>query len=217
MSVDNAVANIRGFSIHTGIKVKMQEAQNQRMKAYKSFKLGSFPLVLTCCVSSIMPPRTRSKQNKASCFRKHVRLVRNMNRIEAQHQLFRNIRYMEEKLSAGSTTQVTVTSPDGLTTELTQRDEVEKAVMAENERKFHQTEGGSQLLSDRFVRDIGKFGNGPSVANILEGTYDHPPEATEATKDFLNACQRPINLVEWPTESVVFRYWNLVKAWKTRK
>ena len=55
--------------------MKMQEAQNQRMKAYKSFKLGSFPLVLTCCISSIMPPRTRSKQNKASRFRKHVRLV----------------------------------------------------------------------------------------------------------------------------------------------
>ena len=143
--------------------------------------------------------------------------LRNMNRIEAQRQLFRNIRYMEEKLSAGSTTQVTVTSEDGRTTELTQRDEVEKAVMAENERKFHQTEGGSQLLSDRFVRDIGKFGNGPSVANILEGTYDLPPEATDATKDFLNACQRPNNLVERPTESVVSRYWNLVKAWKTRK
>ena len=75
MSVNNADANIRGFSIHTGIKVKMQEAQNQRMKAYKSFKLGSFPLVLTYCISSIMPPRTRSKQNKASRFRKHVRLV----------------------------------------------------------------------------------------------------------------------------------------------
>ena len=107
--------------------------------------------------------------------------LRNMNRIEAQCQLFRNIRYMEEKLSAGSMTQVTVTSPDGRTTELTQRDKVEKAVMAENERKFNQTEGGSQLLSDRFVRDIRKF-----------------------------------NLLERPTESVVSRYWNLVKAWKIR-
>ena len=97
--------------------------------------------------------------------------LRNMNRIEAQRQLFRNIRYMEEKLSTGSMTQVAVTSPDGRTTELTQRDKVEKAVMAENERKFHQTEGGSQLLSDRFVQDIGKFGNGPAVADILEGTY----------------------------------------------
>ena len=62
--------------------------------------------------------------------------LRNMNRIEAQRQLFWNIRYMKEKLSAGSTTQVTITSPDGQTTELTQRDEVEKAVMAENERKL---------------------------------------------------------------------------------
>jgi hypothetical protein len=50
MSVDNAVANIRG--IRTGIKVKMLEAQNQRMKTYKSFKLGSLlPLVSTCCIS----------------------------------------------------------------------------------------------------------------------------------------------------------------------
>ena len=105
--------------------------------------------------------------------------LRNMNHIEPQRQLFRNIRYMEEKLSAGSITQVTITSPDGRTTELTQRDEVEKAVIAENERKFHQTEGGSQLLSDRFVRDIGKFENGPAVADILEGTYEHPPESTD--------------------------------------
>jgi hypothetical protein len=143
--------------------------------------------------------------------------LRNMNRIEAQRQLFRNIRYMEEKLTAGSTTQVTITSPDGRSTELTQRDEVEKAVMADNERKFHQTEGGSQLLSDRFVRDIGKFGDGLAVEEILAGTYAHPTESTEATKNSLRACQRPANLVERPTESVVSRYWHLVKAWKTRK
>ncbi len=44
---------------------------------------------------------------------------------------------MEEKLTAGRTNQVTINSPDDRTTELTQRDEDEKAVMAENERKFH--------------------------------------------------------------------------------
>ena len=38
MSVDNAVANIRG--IRTGIKVKMLEAQKQSMKTYKSFMVG---------------------------------------------------------------------------------------------------------------------------------------------------------------------------------
>ena len=38
MSVDNAVANIRG--IRTGIKVKMLEAQKQSMKTYKSFMNG---------------------------------------------------------------------------------------------------------------------------------------------------------------------------------
>jgi sensor c-di-GMP phosphodiesterase-like protein len=113
--------------------------------------------------------------------------LRNMNRIESQRQLFRNIRYMEEKLMAGSTTQVTVTSPDGRTIELTTREEVEKAIMEENERKFHQTEGGSQLLSARFVRDIGKFGDGPAVPEVLAGTYVYPPETTDATKDFLAA------------------------------
>jgi hypothetical protein len=55
------------------------------------------------------------------------------------------------------------------------------------------------------------------VEEALAGTYAYPPESTEATKDFLRACKRPANLVDRTTESVVARYWHLVKAWKTTK
>ena len=59
------------------------------------------------------------------------------------------------------------------------------------------------------MRDIGKFGDGPAVEEVLE--------TTEATKEFLTACKQPRHLVERPAESVVARYWHLVKAWKFRK
>ena len=143
--------------------------------------------------------------------------LRNMNRVEATRKMHQNIRYMEGKLSAGATAQVTVTSHDGTVTELTAKDDVEKAIIKSNEKRYHQTEGGSQLISDAMVQDLGSYGDGPRVEEVLNGTYTPPPGTSEATKDFLQACQYPDNLqrpIDLPTP---VRYWNVVKTWKQRK
>jgi len=97
--------------------------------------------------------------------------LRNMNSVEATRKMYQNIRYMEGKISAGATAQVTVTSRDGTTTELTAKDEVERTIINSNERKYHQTEGGSELLSDALVQDLGCFGEGPLVEQVLAKRY----------------------------------------------
>lgn len=43
-------------------------------------------------------------------------ILRNMNRIEGSRRLFRHIRHIEGKLKGDTTTQVTVTNNDGITT-----------------------------------------------------------------------------------------------------
>jgi len=124
---------------------------------------------------------------------------------------------MEGKISAGATAQVTVTSRDGTTTDLTAKDEVEHAIINSNERKYHQMEGGSELLSDALVQDLGCFGKGPMVEQVLNGTYVPPPGTSATTTDFLQACQYPDNLqrpLDLPTP---VRYWNVVKTWRQRK
>lgn len=124
---------------------------------------------------------------------------------------------MEGKISAGAIAQVTITSHNGTVTELTAKDGVENAIIKSNERKYHQTEGSSQLIPDAIVQDLGSFGDGPRVEQVLNGTYIPPPGTSEATKDFLQACQYPDNLqrqIDLPTP---VRYWNVVKTWKQRK
>ena len=64
-----------------------------------------------------------------------------------------------------------MTNPDGLKSDLTERADVESAVMRENERKYHQTEGGSELLDGVFQNDFGSFGEGPAIDEVLQGTY----------------------------------------------
>jgi len=114
-----------------------------------------------------------------------------MSRVEAQRASAWNTKFMLGTTQNGSSTQVTVTNPDGLKSDLIEREDVESAVMRENERKYHQTEGGSQLLDGVFQKDFGSFGEGPAIDEVSQGTYTIPPHATQATKDFLQACKAP--------------------------
>jgi len=143
--------------------------------------------------------------------------LQNMNRIEAIRTLFRNIEYMEGKMRAGASTQVTITNTDGSLSELTRKDDVEKAIIESNERKYHQTEGGSQLLEPFLTRDIGTFGDGPRVTDILDGTYIPPPSSTDATISFLQACKRPDNFISTTPKTAPVRYWNEGCTWRQRK
>ena len=51
-------------------------------------------------------------------------------------------------------------------------------IAAENEAKYHQTEGGSQLLTELLLKDLGEFGNGPEVIHVLNGSYISPPSSS---------------------------------------
>ena len=143
--------------------------------------------------------------------------LRNMNRIEAQRTCHRNIRYMEGKIRAGATSQLTIKLPNGSTRELTSKAEVEQAIITCNEKKYHQTEGGSQLIMPDLVNDLGHCGDGHRVNDVLNGTYDPPEGTSDATRDFLQACQRPETVQEIPLLPTPLRYWNVVRSWKTRK
>ena len=144
--------------------------------------------------------------------------IRNMNALEDQRKLFRNIRHMEGKIKGGNTSKVVVTAPDGSIKEFVTKNEVEGVSAEENEAKMHQTEGGSQLLEDEFIADLGRFGEGPQSNNVLEGTYTPPITATAATADFLKACKKPPNYKPPPHQTPIIKRFNSIKhSWKLRK
>lgn len=76
-----------------------------------------------------------AKEEAGEC--KAAAYIRSLNQIEHTRRLFRNIRKMEDKFGACSTTNVSIESPGGGITELTDRPAIEEALLANNRRKYH--------------------------------------------------------------------------------
>ena len=80
----------------------------------------------------------------------------NVNHIVAQRRLLRNIRCMEVELKGGSTSKVKLTEGNGETKKYNDKIPIEKLIAAENEAKYHQSEGGIKLLTKPFLKDLGE-------------------------------------------------------------
>ena len=107
--------------------------------------------------------------------------LRNMNHVEAQRRLFRNIRHTEGKIRGGCTSKV-ITKIDGIDVELTDKEDIEKLCAKENERKYHQTETGNiESLTQELIQDLGHHGEGPQIQSVLQGIYVPSSNINEET------------------------------------
>ena len=59
--------------------------------------------------------------------------IRNSNKIERQHKVFRNIRQMEKKIKGWSTNKVTVIQKNGAVIEYNEKDDTESVIARSNE------------------------------------------------------------------------------------
>ena len=149
---------------------------------------------------------------------KAASFLRNMNHIEAQRRLFRNIRHMEGKTRGGSTSKV-ITTFNNIPTEYTDKTKIEQLCANENERKYHRFESSnSQLFLPELIQDLGRYGEGPQVKSVIDGTYVPPNNITHATRDFLSACNCNSDTTHIDNEQdIVSRYNSHVSTWKIRK
>jgi hypothetical protein len=139
--------------------------------------------------------------------------IRNLTHQENTRALYRRIRYMEHKIKNLATSRVIATTKRGRKIEVTDKEEMEKCILRENERKYHQTEGTGQLQTGRFLSDFGTMGDGTQVDSLLHGRYLAPRGVSKITKDFLNLMKRPdrINDVPPPTFKEFCQGWTKAK------
>ena len=91
---------------------------------------------------------------------------------------------------------------------------MERHIVEENEKKFHQTEGRCPLLHSQLYKDLGAMGDGPCVAAVLDGTYIPPPGTSLETVAWLKCMKisSPLQLQKLKTSIADFqRGWKLVK------
>ena len=94
---------------------------------------------------------------------------------------------------------------------------MEVALLATTEGKYHECEGGSQLLLDECIAIFGKYGEGEGINKVLEGNMVYPRFLTQDTRDFLESCKLkdPTNVM--PQVDIVRRFHNFKKSWVLRK
>ena len=139
--------------------------------------------------------------------------LRNLNKYEDSRRLHRRVRFITGKGTTGSTTFVTITSGNQ-TREITERKELEKAIITENLVKYHQTEESCPLLQDNVLDLIGKLGDGPAVAEVLEGNLQSFEGISANTIEFLRMMKRPDTPID-PLPSPTLK--DFVDSWKIKK
>lgn len=64
---------------------------------------------------------------------------------------------------------------------------------------------------------LGKYGEGPEVDEVLNGSFEFPPNTSQATKDFIQHCKGVEQLPPPDLHNVRASFLAYVKAWKLRK
>lgn len=188
------------------VKVKIQQA----VQNLKEIKKNSKDLHISHRLSLANALAQRGNISAATHIR--MRLKR-----EEQRDVARSARYMLNKISSGATTKVQITDATGTKSEYTDKADVERLIIQENERKYHQTEGGTELLNQEFLDKLGQYGEGPEVDNVLNGTFEYPDNTSPATKEFLQHCKRVDQLPPPDSSNVRASFLAYIKAWKLRK
>ena len=116
-----------------------------------------------------------------------VKILRQMQQREATKRAYAQIG-SSLKAHSGSTTKIQVKTPNGIK-EVTQMVQMEKYILRENENKFHQTEGWCPLLNGKLAQDLGLFGEGPRVSDVLNGTYKVPSGTDPVVQRWLDTLK----------------------------
>ena len=113
-----------------------------------------------------------------------IKVLREMQNRESTRRMFKQIGNTIKEAKT-STTKIHIRTRTGFK-EITKALAMERYIMAENEDKFHQTEGWTPLLTGPLARDIGILGDGPRVKDILAGTYKAPEGSSDAVQRWLD-------------------------------
>jgi hypothetical protein len=180
------------LSLHKKLRIKTHDIslsfalsqQKLAQTAYNNVKRRSRRYRITFRESLAAAIATHKKTSVSAAIRELI------NREETR-EMHTRIKWMRKKYNSLNTSSVFISDSKGKKTLVTEKSSLEQAIISENERKFHQTEGFCPLMDGTLFQDIGIYATGPAVPAILSGTYKPPRGTGRATKAFLKACQRP--------------------------
>ena len=121
---------------------------------------------------------------------KRSRIVQSLKKAEQNRLMFRKLARINNKIQDLSTKSVTVKTSFG-EKEITDKEELEKAIIDSNRHKYHQTEDTCPFMNEPLLSDFGHLGMGPKTSQALNGKYTPYSLLSPQTKDFIELCKFP--------------------------
>ena len=117
--------------------------------------------------------------------------LRNLIRIEEQRELYKKLKYITGKANNLGTTFVTIQDDEGIKKDIVDKEEMEKAIINENKKKYHQTERTCPFIyDDQLRKDFGEHGEGNKTKALFQGKYKIPAHVDKYTSAFIQTCRQ---------------------------
>ena len=126
--------------------------------------------------------------------------LREIKDVEQTRKKHRCIKFVEKELKKTLTTFVAKETTDGIIMVFTDKATLEEEIIAENIKKYHQTEDSCPLVDQPLHCKIGPLSNGTARGRILDGTYTAPETASPATTDFLRYMRKSSSIPDLTIE-----------------
>ena len=128
--------------------------------------------------------------------KKKEQILREMLHLEAQRSIFRRIKLINGGKQNLGTTFVEIEKPDGTIEQITNKKEMETAIIHENRKKYHQTENSCPFHVNPLRQDFGDFGEGPGSNAVAKGEYKIPKGIDEFTAAYITVCTQDPSIEE---------------------
>jgi hypothetical protein len=124
---------------------------------------------------------------------KRISLLQQRENIRRCHRVIKWSLQGEDLRQAIS--MVVARNPDGTHRECHTREEIEGALLDENQSRFNQG-ADSPFLQEPLAEAVGPTGNGPMVEQILQGTFEIPESVDKYTANLIRQMKRPEQFAE---------------------
>jgi hypothetical protein len=126
---------------------------------------------------------------------KKASIIKGIRQREQQRRSARKIRYLSGKVNNGSTTMVSVFNDRGHRIDLTNKEDIEQAIMKSNETKYRQS-SHTPFFQFPLASDFGFKGLTPAAQATLAGVYESNHPIDEYTQLVLTEMATPASVRE---------------------
>jgi hypothetical protein len=174
----NLPAHTRGLSIEA-VSIQLKEAY----RAYYLIKGDAANLRNTALenLAAALAEKGSKVQSK---------ILEDLRRREAQRSTAKKLRFIRGKLRSGSTAVVSVTNAQGEKIEISNKLEVETAILASNKSKFSQS-FHTPFYHTPLRESFGFKGLTTSAQSVLAGVYEYPEALSSYIVDMLSQWEKP--------------------------